>query len=200
MKISPKLKFGSYTQEGISPEDAQTGFLSDPDNETKRRAVLRPCFDIYTEYSLNGRVGVLLAYRDAMPPAANQIWGFGGEWKRGYSFEEALRMNLKRETGLDVAGEPELLSIDTFLFKDTPYDDSPENKEIVIRNLGRGIHDLAFTCFTQARGVLDLNTLVNPLIVTRENYQQVMEQSNAHPHVRESTLKSLQIIQLLGRN
>jgi hypothetical protein len=178
--------------DGISPEATKTGWISAEDDHTRRHTAIRSCVDGFLEYELDGKKGILLAFRDNTPPAANSVWVPGGEWKRGIADPvEALRIKIKAETNLELR-DIEYLGMASMFWKDSPYNTEELKKEREKRNLGEGIHDLGHAFFAKASGELKLKTMTPPvIIVTRENFDEVMEKHKVHDYIKTFVWEAL---------
>lgn len=184
-----------YTEEGITPQSAETGWVSKEDDHTKRSAGIRSCVDGFLQYEMNGVKGILLAHRDETPPVPNALWVPGGEWKRGIMDpKKALQFKIKGETNLEITNA-EYLGMISILWKETPYNTKELEEERSRRNLGHGIHDIGHVFFAKATGDLKLKTMKGPVIlVTNENYEEVMAKHNVHEYIRFFTKEALKRI------
>ena len=184
-----------YIDRGINPEQAKTGWLSSDDDHIKRHSTIRSCVDGFLEYEIDGKRGILLAHRDNMLPISNTLWIPGGEWKRGImNPAEALALKIKEETNLDITSI-DSLGMASILWKDSPYNKQELNEERKKRSLGEGIHDIAHAFFAKATGDLRLKTMNLPVtLVTKENYDEIMNKHNAHDYIRFFTKEALKRI------
>lgn len=173
------MKTNVYIEEGVDCEGVKTGRLSYEDDHTRRHCLVRSCADAFVIYKYEGIRGIFTAYRDDNKPLPKALWIPGGMWSRGIlSPELAAVANLKRETGLDMT-DMDVLAHDSFLWKDSPYDDEVRFKGFrerrKERNLGDGLHELGFAVFGRASGNLALKTMGQPIVmITKENYDRVM--------------------------
>lgn|SRR3989338_8959971 len=185
----------TYVEEGINPEQAKTGWLSEEDDHARRHGSLRPCVDGFLEYEIDGIKGILLAYRDGVPPGSGRIWVPGGEWKRGIMDPaEALALKIKEETNLDISDSNHMGMV-SILWEESPYDAEELKEERKKRKMGEGIHDVGHAFFARAKGDLKLKTMNPPIIlVNSENYEEIMAQHNAHEYIRFFIKEALKII------
>ena len=184
-----------YVEKGIEPGEARTGWISQNDDHTKRHSSIRSCVDGFLEYELNGKKGILMAYRDGIPPQSGKIWVPGGEWPRGIMGPaEALAIKIKKETNLEIT-DAEYLGMISILWKESPYDSANLKTDRNERNLGEGIHDIGHVFFARATGDLKLKTMNPPIIiVTPENYEEVMNSHNVHDYIRYFAKEALKRI------
>ncbi len=186
------MKLKIYIDKGITPDAAKTGWISKEDDHARRHAAIRPCVDAFLQYEMNEKTGILLAFRDGIPPAGNTLWVPGGEWKRGFmDSAEALKSKIKDETNLDIAGI-EYMGMVSILWKESPYNTKEFAAERFKRKFGEGIHDVGHVFFAKAAGKLILKTMAPPIIiVTKDNYDEIMSKYNAHDYIRTFVKEAL---------
>jgi hypothetical protein len=185
----------TYLEGKINPKEAETGWISVEDEQTKRDTVVRPCVDGFLEYTLNGENGILLAYRNNIPPCSNDLWVPGGEWKRGIlNPMEALRLKMKEETNLDIAN-PECIGLGSVLSEKSPFDTPYFKEQRKKRKFGKGIHDFALIFFARASGNLELKSMHGPaILVNSENYDEIMTKYSVNNYIKDFTKEALRRI------
>ncbi|MFH1325772.1 MAG: NUDIX domain-containing protein [archaeon] len=137
-----------------------------------------PCHDIYIEFKLNNKKGLLMVKRK-QAPAKGTLWPIGGKILRGVPTEESLRLKVKEECNLDIHDIKFLGASRIFL------DEEPLGHK-------KGYDALSLVFYAKGSGNLKLNELHhNPEIITKAKYKSFKE--TIHPYLREFMDKAIKL-------
>jgi len=160
----------------LTQEDLKArGFIKDPYYSWSRACIIRGALENFVAV-LNEKKerGILLIHRKGNP-AKDKLWCIGGEHKKGFSIEEALKINAKNECGLNLS---DLVCIG---YTDVMW--GTNSKETKVGT--KGVHDSGPIYYSQGDGELKFKSLDNePLIVTPEMWDKKQgELADLHYHV-----------------
>lgn len=157
--IGPKTYFQSEGT-GFTQEDLKIkGWTKDPYYTWSRACVVRGALENFVAVENEKKEKGILLIRRKGNPAKGQLWCIGGEHKKGYSIEEALTINAKRECNLDLS---DFVCIG---YTDVMWGTTPKETKVG----SKGLHDGGPIYYYQGDGELKFKSLDNePLIVTPE--------------------------------
>ncbi|MBN2458976.1 hypothetical protein JXB28_01720 [Candidatus Woesearchaeota archaeon] len=155
------------------------GYLPDDKYESARECLVRACHDIYIDYTLGGKRGLLMIIRDA-EPAKGMLWPIGGGMKRGMHTEESLKLLTKKECNLDLSKIEELGGARIFCATN------------LYANNIVGADEWGVNFYAQGHGKLTLDNLhKEPRVVTPEEFYNGLKEQ-LHPYVQHFMAKAFE--------